>query len=145
VNLPVMILAPQAWRSLGANASRSGDRPIWYVFVLAGHRCRSEPAHLDVVRLGVLSASPADNPGPAPAAFGATPSGGRRVLITNRLAAAVRALVAAAADSGPATMAGDTDLQRRGADLLLPRSGSTWRIPDPGQQRPDRLYWLAVL
>jgi hypothetical protein len=39
VNLPVMILAPQAWQSFWEyNASRGGDYgSIWYVFVLAGH------------------------------------------------------------------------------------------------------------
>jgi uncharacterized membrane protein len=38
-NLPVIILAPQAWRSFWEyNASRGGDfGSIWYVFVLAGH------------------------------------------------------------------------------------------------------------
>jgi hypothetical protein len=39
VNLPVMVLAPQAWQSFWEyNASRGGDfGSIWYVFVLAGH------------------------------------------------------------------------------------------------------------
>ncbi|MFP5284097.1 MAG: glycosyltransferase family 87 protein, partial [Actinomycetes bacterium] len=39
VNLPVMVLAPDAWRFFWSfNAEREGDfGSIWYVFVLAGH------------------------------------------------------------------------------------------------------------
>jgi hypothetical protein len=51
-NLPVIILAPDAWLSFwDYNASRGGDfGSIWYVFVLAGHPA----SQLNVISLGLF-------------------------------------------------------------------------------------------
>ncbi len=53
VNLPVLVLAPAAWRSFWTfNAARGGDfGSIWYVLSLAGHAV----PHLNVVSAGLFA------------------------------------------------------------------------------------------
>ena len=53
VNLPVLVLAPDAWRSFWTfNSDRGGDLgSIWYVFSLAGH----EVQNLNVVSAGLFA------------------------------------------------------------------------------------------
>ncbi len=53
VNLPVLVLAPDAWRSFWTfNSDRGGDLgSIWYVFSLAGH----EVQDLNVVSAGLFA------------------------------------------------------------------------------------------
>lgn len=55
VNLPVLVLAPDAWRYFwSSNASRTGDfGSIWYVFALAGRPV----AHLNAVSAGLFAAA----------------------------------------------------------------------------------------
>jgi uncharacterized membrane protein len=55
VNLPVLVLAPQAWRSFWLfNSDRGGDfGSIWYVFSLAGH----EVPHLNLISGGLFAAA----------------------------------------------------------------------------------------
>ncbi len=54
VNLPALILAPDAWRSFWTfNSDRGGDLgSIWYVLSLAGH----EVPHLNTVSAGIFAA-----------------------------------------------------------------------------------------
>ena len=150
VNLPVMLLAPQAWKSFWTfNSERTGDfGSIWYVFSLAGH----EVPHLNLVSAGVLG-------------LGCVVIAGLVLLAPRRpRLGSVAFLVIAAFLMTNKVYSPQYVLwllpllilaRPRWRDWLVFTVGELlyfvaiwWHLGgllSPGNSSPDRLYWLAVL